>query len=279
MITKIDWISFTVDVGLSENRQHRHMYHAIETALMTLAADLLAVLGIDGEAEIGQGRKPYAASLRWPERFTTIFYHPNLTHALIEVSGQGCEQLQEKALLRKVMSAALPRLTRLDIASDILTTTQPLEFAPERHGQRFKTHSEFVSSSGTTCYVGSRSSERYARVYRYNPPHQRSHLLRIEHVLKTETARAAAKVFVKDGLHVLQAQVGNVFGWRHPDWKPDAHTGIALAGWTPERHEGKTEFWLEAQVKPALVKHFAGRTDDLIDWATGIVAEMLAKTR
>jgi hypothetical protein len=278
VITKVDWISFTVDVGTSDDRQTHAMHGIIGDALRALHPDAEDLMGLNATWLPLLGRKPYSAGDEWPGQHIRLYYHPRLPHALFEITGQGCEILNAKDALKVVLAFAQSRLTRLDIASDVSTDTRPSEFVAAGYSDRFKSHAHMVSSDGETFYVGGRSSDRFARVYRYNPPHERSHLLRIEYQLKRENARIASQVILDEGTPILSAQLANTFAWKHHDSLTDVLDDRELASWRPERHQGKTEFWLETQVRPAIIKTYAGRPDDLRAWAERIAAEIVAKS-
>lgn len=166
----------------------------------------------------------------------------------------------ERAL--ELLTSISGHLTRLDIACDMLCLTRPNEFAGERRSGRFSAWSEVVSASGHTIYVGARSSDRYARVYRYNEPHPRAHLLRCEFVLKGKQAQQAAQTIKSDGLTAYTAALGNTFGWQHSDWLLGGLTDAEATAWRPERRQGKTVRWIYASVVPALLKlHREGALD------------------
>lgn len=110
------------------------------------------------------------------------------------------------------------------------------------------------SESGETCYLGSQKSNRYARVYRYHPPHPRAAFLRCEMVCRDQDAKDTANAILHHGLRNTAAALGGVFGWTHSDWTLTPPTDLELAAYRADRHGGKTEYWLHAQVIPALRK-------------------------
>lgn len=252
MFLSVDWISFTFDMDIDQSVLAFELWGRVATRLaqqFPLAAQMLVE---NHEWTPRIGRAPYNASQQRNDHGVMIFAHQKLPHSLVEVGGVGCDSLgslkAELALVQEVQA----KLTRLDIAVDIFTETRPDEFAEQRNEGKFKAWSEAVSESGHTVYVGSKSSDRYARVYRYNPPHPRSQFLRIEHVLKAEQAKLAAESIDKIGLETFVAQIGNTFGWQHPDWNTGEDTSEAAAAWRPERRQGKTVAWVWGTVIPCL---------------------------
>lgn len=254
MYHKIDWISFSFKRETSKGESP-------SAALTAVVNGLNALLGADAEIlmtgedwTLGAGRKPYEASYTHPKGGVVLFWHTRLDHALIEITGRGCDWIEETGNLVRLLSTVAHRVTRLDVATDIHTPLDPRLFADARSHGRFRSHSEHVSESGTTFYVGSRDSNRYARVYRYNEPHPRAHLLRIEHVVKAEDAKRTARYLVENGLQSTVGRMAEGFGWSHPAWRMDAPEGPVLEVYRPERKEGKTVYWLNDTVAPLLLR-------------------------
>lgn len=211
------------------------------------------------------GRAPYSVCLRRDDNHVSVFYGGKQSHILIEITGGGCESLTRHSQLLPLVELVLPSLSRLDVAVDMPVSTSPTEFLSFGYSERFKSRSSMVSETGETQYVGSRDSERYARVYRYNPPHPRSAWLRCEFVLKHENAKTAAAAVLGSGLIELVTQLGNTFEWKHPAWQPDKATDAVLSGWTPERRHGATVRWLLTSVFPAMAKLVKDGTIENLD--------------
>ena len=254
MYTKIDWLSIVLPIGQGEPLPSHHMFNAMLEACYNVSFEFGKCIFAGRDFEPKKGRAPYNRSFARDDSGCYLFCNPVLPHFLIELTGKGCDALSVDPDAFKFLGSAQPYLSRIDIAADMLCDTNPLEFAAARDAKRFKTHSEFVSSSGTTCYIGSRESNRYARVYRYNAPHERAHLLRAEMVMRHEDARSTAYSVLQDGLPAVTVALGRAFGWKHADWQPDKVTPAELAVWRPERHSGKTMFWLNSAVAPAILK-------------------------
>jgi hypothetical protein len=142
----------------------------------------------------------------------------------------------------------------VDIAVDIDTQIAPDVFCAHREKGHFKAWSEALSASGHTVYVGSKKSDRYARVYRYFPPHPRSRFLRVEHVLKGEQAKLAASQIDTFGIDAFVTMIGNTFGWKHEIWSPIIDTDESVMAWRPERRQGKTVAWIFKTVIPCMAK-------------------------
>lgn len=251
MLASIDWLSFTVPIEPSDDGIR--LKARVRDAVLALSPALEAHLGFERDWYVGTARAPFRSVWQRVDNSVTIFASVNLPYALIEMSGQACQELQRDGLMDDTLAIVHDRLTRIDIACDIECDILPVEFAEKRDTEKFKSYGHVVSASGETYYVGSRTSDRYARVYRYNEPHERARFLRVEHVVKAKQAKLAGWMYVDRGLPALVAALGETFKWRHDLWQP-TETGEKLKAWRPERHQGKTMFWLNSQVAPALIK-------------------------
>jgi len=269
MFISVDWLSFTVEMEVGQTVMAFKIWERVGEALNEQFPLAMMALVDRWEYTPKIGRAPYNASQQRTDHGVMIFAHQRISNALVEVGGIGLDALgsldAELALLSHVKS----RLTRVDIACDIFTETRPDEFAKHRTNDKFKSWSESVSETGHTVYVGSKTSDRYARVYRYNPPHPRAQFLRVEHVLKAEQAKLAASSIEENGIASFVAMLGNTFGWAHADWNPEVDTDEAAAAWRPERRQGKTVAWMFATVFPSmkkLIDEKALTVRDIHDW-------------
>lgn len=260
METHIDWLSFTVMVGSGALPDGGWRWEDVQWHIETFLGDgITEFFGGDGW-EAGPGRAPYAFSFRSGSRGVTVFWSGKVSHALVEVSGAGMLAFRQRSLETALLIAARERATRLDVATDMHTTVSPFEFAEAREPGRTKSRGSYTSNSGQTEYVGARQSERFARVYRYSDPHPRAHLLRVEHELKGDTAKAAIAFLLGNSLEELQADLGSRFGWRHPIWTPGQQALSTLALPAKHREEAKTELWLRTQAAAAFKKLVASGT-------------------
>jgi len=266
MITRIDWLSFSLMTDDFTTYHWQDWPHFLAQVIIRHMGTHASLLRFDDVWEVGKGRAPYSHSMRRQDGGVVIFFHPTLPHILVEVTGRACEEMHHNDTLEIFLESVSDRLTRLDIASDMLCDVNPLAFVSQREEGRFRSHSEFVSESGTTAYVGSRTSDRYARVYRYNPPHERSHMLRCEFVVKGENARRAAAAVLADGVDAVARTFGDAFGWLHEAWQPDAQNAAEITMWRPERREGKTLFWLAQTIAPLILRLHDEGTIDAEQW-------------
>lgn len=264
MDAKIDYLSFTVLVDVRGAGDER------ETARAALAAVTARhPLWMEWAAERspwqpGGARAHYSMSLVQPRLYAAVRFGGSANHVLIEMPGTACQDARDAGSLALIVLEAGERLTRLDIAVDIPDAPTPAEFVGAGYNARFGAHASIISPEGSTEYVGSMKSERFARVYRYAPPHPRAGLLRVEHVLRSDYAKAAAQAIKAHGVLGLAEMCGKAFGWLHPAWQPDGLTDGKLKAQRSDRHEPGRVRWLHQVCIPALVK--ADR-DGLLDLA------------
>jgi len=191
-----------------------------------------------------KSRAPYTDVWSDAQNGISLYASPNLTHCCVEITGSGCEKLIEMGEILHVLERCAQRITRIDIASDIETTTEPQEFVEKLSHDRMRASGHQSSETGETCYVGSKKSDRYARVYRYRHPHPRAHLLRVEHVFRRKYAKKVASEIVDSSLESVAAAAGMAFGWEHEDWQPDSMESADISVISERRNTGTTVFWL-----------------------------------
>ncbi len=251
MRTHIDWLTFTIPMiyfGEDDNAYAQAMANGFQDMFgLELRA---AVFGGDWKKQ-ERSRAPYSDAWVQSEGGITLFASPNLTHACIEISGQGCERLLSVDRLADVLVRCKDRVTRIDIACDIETAIRPVEFVEKVNNERMRTSGQVISDTGETCYVGSQKSERYARVYRYNSPHPRAHLLRVEHVFRKDYAKKVAEACSAVEITAVAKSAGVAFGWCHSVWVTDEIDSPDISVTRERGNAGNTVFWLVNSVAPA----------------------------
>lgn len=246
----IDWMSFTIPYRRT-GEVSAFITDDISEAIHNWLGELAAPFMNQTEWLPTSSRAPYAMAWQGFDKGATIFGGGQPDTILIEISGKGCDLLRQIGIETEVLNLAADRLTRIDLACDIRTDTQPDEFVAAGRSERFKSVSNAISPTGSTCYVGSKASDAYARVYRWNAPHPRHELLRVEHVYRKETAKLVGRYVLEHGMLAAVFASGKKFGWRSSEWKPESSNAPELASYRPERREGKTVRWLVASVAPA----------------------------
>jgi DNA relaxase NicK len=252
MRTHIDWVSFTIPM-VYDTEDGDNYARAIHAGFLYLFAGDLVASVFGGAWRTGEkSRAPYKDVWVDRENGLSLFGSPNLTHATVEISGQGCERLIATGQMEQVLAGCAERITRIDVACDIETETMPLDFVAQRDHERMRSNGMMNSDTGETCYIGSKQSERFARVYRYFPPHPRSHLLRVEHVFRRDYAKQVARSILENDLSSVANAAGKAFGWVHPIWNVGDALEVDISITSPERNAGKTVSWLVRSVAPAV---------------------------
>lgn len=260
MRTHIDWLSFTFSPVYDSNPEDGYA-RAIQAGFLDMFEDNLVETVFSGAWRKAQrSRAPYTDTWEDVESGISLYASPNLNHATIEISGAGCERLIEMGTIETVLDKCAQRITRIDIATDINTDIKPTAFVAQLAHDRMRSSGVITSDTGQTCYIGSKQSERFARVYRYNPPHPRAHLLRVEHVFRRDHAKAVAKSIVENSLSSVEAACGQAFGWNHPEWKTGGEPSADISVVGAEKNAGKTVSWLVRSVAPAFQRLVADGT-------------------
>lgn len=269
MDAKIDYLSFTVMVDCRGMGEGGGDPDKAQQALFDLHPAWWKGFAAKQYWEKGSGRGHYGTSRYAADTYTAVRFGGSANHVLVEMPGTACQWARDAGVLDAIVAEAAPRLTRLDVAVDIPGGCTPGEFVAGGYGERWKAKASIISPEGSTEYVGSMKSDRFARVYQYAPPHPRAGVLRIEHVLRSEYAKAAATRYTTSGLLDLAAACGASWGWKHASWQPAELTDGKLKAKRSDRHEPGRVRWLYDVVAPALVKADAEGLIDLADfWRT-----------
>lgn len=247
----VDWLSFTIPIN--ETDDERVLQQKTMAGLFKLAPKLWGWL--DGPIEYTGSRRPY--TLGWRDNDVQFYSGTSMDNSLCELSGKVCATLRTAGLFDSVMTCAVDRTTRVDIAIDI-PNADPDEIIKMGYSERFRTHSRIGSDTGVTHYVGSPKSERYARVYRYAEPHPRAGLCRIELVHRKRYAKIAAKAIVTDG--AINAGLSALKAYQFQHSLVPTTGDMALPTVAIIKGDQKTLRWLIAQVSPAFRRLVANGT-------------------
>mgnify|MGYP000735580034 CR=1 FL=1 len=262
----IDWLSWTLPAKI-EPRSVAELYQMSKHKLWQIDERIERII-YDGQLIDAAGsRTPYRLALARDDNGFRCYGNSRTETILHELTGTGCEPLRDEHLARVFAAGLCEHLTRLDYAIDIRTETKPSVFANERDSERFRSVSFIRSETGETVYIGSPKSDRFARVYRYNPPHPRAHLLRIEIVFRRKLAKHAAKQLLEtESQQDFIAQIGNTWGFAHDDWQPEVITDEKLKAPVASKRNQDTVSWLYTQVAPAVRRLMDENELDFADW-------------
>lgn len=276
---KLDYFSFTIDRGRYELISAGDLPIIAHTVLQEQGLlDWWLFLKSGGHFGSGLNRAPYSLAVRRSDDGVRIYGHPQRAEILIEMAGRACDPLNEFDHASDFVRPLAARCTRLDLALDFETDLSPEAFVSEGYSSRFRTRSSFNTSTGQTEYVGSMKSDRMARVYRYFPPHPRSHLLRIEHVFRRDAAKAAAHALAHAmTADDLLAQVIATFGWQHSLMSDLPEAGQPITAGQNNHSTAGRIWWLYEQVAPAVAEAMLDGELDWDDWVSVIEARAARK--
>lgn len=264
MHATIDYITFTL-VLPKWNLQGKRIFqrHVMAQVYKALGQYTYTVLFPD-EAQEGPSFAPYVHGWQSGSTKSVVMAHPDLQHALVQLSGQACIALDSEQVLYSLIRSVAARCTRIDVAGDILTDVSPSEFVEAGFSDRFSYASHTTSPRGESVYIGSPASARRAIVYRYNPPHPRARYLRVEHRARGDHASYTCKAISIDGLPGVLAGLGQVFGWKHDLWDMEGVQAVPVPSGGVRKDGLTAAHWLLTQVFPAMRRYEReGRIDDL----------------
>lgn len=248
----IDYMSFSVDL-VNRIEDGDLAMHVTADALRELigGSQFEGIFLAPNGWEKCKGQRPYSHG-QSNRKIGVFVWFGGHSNALVQFSGHGCKFLEKSGLLYNVLASVLERLTRLDIAIDIETDTKPTDFVHAGYNNRIKSYGEQRSAHGDTCYVGSRKSQKFCRVYRYSPPHPRSHLLRVEYETKKEQAQIAARSILANGIGYASESLSKYYEWKHEDMPETNALVEKMQAEVTDRSSAKTLYWLQTQVAPAI---------------------------
>lgn len=267
MFYSIDYFAFTIptekpfDDGMFFDNQELAL--KIGLSAMNLKGDVHEKLE---NYKLEKVPKNYQWRLRHKDLDTCYSWGKLNAHVLVELAGKACNNLDASDDLLPIIHAQHSRTSRIDFAIDIETGTRPEEFITERTNKSFKSSGAKDSPTGSTRYIGGRTSERMARVYRYFAPHPRHKFLRVEAEYKGDAAKASAKHLIEVGLLQTCLDAHQPFGWKHAVWKPDAGTASKIPYTSYKPADASTVRWLYGSVVTALRKATQKGIIDLDEW-------------
>lgn len=266
MFPSIDYYAFTLPIRAPFGEiDHESIAFAINSFTSLMSAEHSHKFGT-GSWGVEQAKGFYSLRLRHEVTGVALSIGTINSHVFCELSGRACNNLDAIDQLQSIIRATYTHCSRIDFAIDILTDCDPERFSAFRNGRAFKSNGTINSPSGKTCYFGSRSSERMARVYRYFKPHPRSDFLRVEAEYKGNAAKVAAEHLLKTTLFQACLDAHKPFGWTHPDWDEKEHVGEKIAYKSYNPSNASTVRWLYGDVITALRKAIADGLVELDDW-------------
>lgn len=263
--SKVDWVSFSFQ-STTTDQVYDGWFDDVLYDLEKKSETASALLHAD-EPKLGGGRRPYSES--YGNRFCTLYFSPVMEWSLFEISGTGCALLEEYHVLNQLISDTRDRITRIDIATDLLVgeTNRVQQFINAGYSDRFKSKSHVSSTSGETYYIGSRQSERLCRVYQYNAPHPRHQNLRVEIELKGDRAKQCAGLLLEKSVEQVADALADVYQFESPLWSHRSSHNVTFEAIRGKQQQNATVAWFHRQVVPAFHRMVdEGQIDDPIQW-------------
>lgn len=212
MLHKIDYLSYTFYADEGNRDLDWHPTHDF------LRQHLPDYIDTSGESTIAPHRFGFEFGVSFDNH--TYVWVSKVGLFLVEHTGAGCDLLQAQNRLESLIHERCENLTRIDIATDMLTDERPADFANQRTGAKTSAVGYQKSNTGETVYVGSRKSERTCKVYRYDGNHPRAAWLRVEYTYKGQNAKIIGRL-LKNGENITKLAIssGTRYGWKSSAWR------------------------------------------------------------
>jgi len=213
----------------------------------------------------GAGRKAYPRSVRSASG-AVLFYGAAAQPPLLELGGSACDALRLAGEQDTLVYNHWERFTRIDLAGDLESEISPEAFLAYGRSPRHKADGHDDSATGSTRYVGSPTSDRRLKVYRYYPPHPRSRFLRVEITLRRDLAKSAAAALADvPGSQVWQAAC-EPFSLKAPQWRLPSGSLRLQPTMKSEPTAASRLRWLIKQIKPAVIDAHKAGLINLTEW-------------
>lgn len=269
-VALIDWFSFTLPNDAPHDEYAPELIGLSKDYLQGWYAGWGSMLPHPTEWLPVTSNKPFKKALHLPGMGIRMEWGGGSDRLLVSIPGRGCQQLRAMGAFDKLLAVYGAYASRIDFAVDMECDTRPAAFVNMRTSKRHKNLSFMTSEEGETCYVGSWSSDRFARVYRYNPPHERAQYLRAEHIFRGKEAGAFVRGYLRRGNISAMEFVKTIYGWADEHWTPepaDPSDMEEFRHYKPERHVSKTLKWLEDVCVPAAVRLTReGEIENIYEW-------------
>lgn len=249
---KVDYYAFVINTAAPFGDVGKETCNYVVNSFVSLLTNETIRNRFERDWTLENAKGFYTARLRHEPSGVALSFGSVNAHVFCELSGKPCDVLDGEDELLPLIKATHAKCSRIDFAVDIETDTTPERFSAFRNTTRWKYAPVYPSSSGTTVYVGSRKSERMARVYRYNKPHPRAHLLRVEAEYKGKAARAIAATLNTNSVWTATENAHSIFGWKDNIWTEKIGQGEKISYTSHRPANANTVRWLYSDVAKAL---------------------------
>lgn len=245
---KIDYLAFSARGGALPYLRDAVGYDLAQLVLEHTLHSLGVPLSALPAGAIGRGRGGYRFAWNMGTGARAFAGHPT-SPPYVEFTGSALDSLREHVSDPEIAALTADTASRLDLCTDISTDTRPSEFVASMASKRAYARSQHVSISGETQYIGSPSSDRMCRVYRYAEPHPRAAFLRVEVQLRSLYARHYATQTAIRGAYNALLDATATYSFTSPLWRQvDARTAVARTYPDDARNARLLRFWYKTCV-------------------------------
>jgi hypothetical protein len=189
----------------------------------------------------------------------------------VDIPGSGLKLLDLNSVLE---SATRPgcRVSRIDLAADIPAAASFIalyeEFGRGEANCKARGRRLITSDTGQTVYIGSRSSEKYLRIYDKGAQMEtNTEWTRVELECKADFATGIAKYLRTEGLACIPAVIRDFCDFPYNEWWMKWMTSPAPFEGVPQAEKQTNTFkWLMETVAPAFVKFDKENPDFWNQW-------------
>jgi len=216
---KVDFYTATTRARAGKGATTEHAERTFVQDIGNLWGGVFSHVSSFDDFTAGDHQPRYVLSLK--DRLTGVQFGVGGTTETIrlDASGTVCDRLRGMVYadgsnaLERVIKSGNQNATRLDLCADFNHPIPPY-FIYEKSGTpRIKAGTMEYSETGWTYYVGSRGSDRFAKIYLYDEPHPRCNATRCEFQFR-DTYANAARDEIEAGvtLETLYKRACNTFG-------------------------------------------------------------------
>lgn len=203
MANRTRWDRHSERALIMSNSLYYHVHQAVFTCTPKVLDDVLLCVAesfnLDPDC-FDWGRKTYKLHAKYSNgELANVYWSDNRQDVCVEITGKGCEQLGTEVVLQMMKALEYTNVARFDLAIDgcPFTPEQVKNHLGVKRGEkvknvRCKTHKDKFAYNenydGQGVTIGSRSSQRYARIYDRNQDDDGNNYTRFELELKNNAA-------------------------------------------------------------------------------------------
>lgn len=251
----VDWLSLSLSLVWNANIPYTQQPAALVRSTCAALGWVWNEMKELTDLRSVQAQKGYSLAVQCPLAGMRMDARTNGA-TLVTWSGSGCEWLRARGLLSQTLTLGASKASRLDIALDRPTTYRPTDIINVKERGIKYVCSLWISPEGETVYIGSMSSDRFARLYVYDDPaHERKGVLRLEVVFRDKIAKLNCQR-VLDGkiMSILHSEVERL---EIPQMLEGARISTSelerLKSYVKMRNPNTVK-WIDDAVIPALIR-------------------------